>query len=891
MHNTKILFWNCQGVSRRRPELQNFVLEHKIDILLLNETHLTNSIKLNLPNFYSYYTNKSQTKGHPPSGGTAILINRRIIHHPVKIKTSSMTNTSVHIHLGNEELRLVAVYKNPNTSLQTTDLDALLDTSHKTIIAGDLNAKHLSWNSRINNSSGNKLSRYLDDKLNITVASPTTPTHYPNNPNHLPDILDIAIMKTGQLKFHLENFPSSLSSDHSPIIINLNHLVSLSSPPKPILFTDWEKFRGLDESTHFPPPKLASPQEIETSIHFLTNVISATLKSCSSTLTPNTQNHDLPRNIIREISFKRRLRALWQRTRDPFIKTQLNSQTSRVRSLLLSHRDKEWSNFLGSVENRNDGRSAFFKLNRRLIRKPPPQHPLKDSNGSLCYDAVSKAELFADSMEFQFRVSNTPQPLDELIFSTLSDFNNSNRHQKSIFFSPAEVRNTILKLANRSAPGPDSISNSALKHCSNKTIIHICQILNGCARLEYFPGIWKNANVVMIPKPGKDPKSPINHRPISLLNTLSKVFERLILTRLKIYTAPKIRPEQYGFREQHSTTHQLVNVLDDIICSYNLRRKTAATLLDFEKAFDKVWHPGLIFKLIKCGVPTQLIKIVNSFLCARNFQIKVGSNLSSSRNIDAGVPQGSCLSPHLFAIYINDIPCHPNSKLALFADDTLLYSVGRTNNAAIQKLQLQIDLILPWLDQWRISVNPSKTTAIIFSNKRPQHNPKLNIRNVPINWSNSIKYLGIHIDNRLNFAKHVKQTLNKARATRFLLFPMLSNKNPLSLATKIYIYKTYIRPIITYACPAWASNISKTSWTTIEAFQSTTLRQITNLPFFVSNLTIRKTTNITSLYDLSQSLTLKLKTTISTSNFSHINNMAKKRNQSYGLKRNRPILF
>jgi len=332
-------------------------------------------------------------------------------------------------------------------------------------------------------------------------------------------------------------------------------------------------------------------------------------------------------------------------------------------------------------------------------------------------------------------------------------------------------------------------------------------------------------------------------------------------------------------------------VLDDIIVSTNLRRKVAATLLDFEKAFDKVWHPGLIFKLIKCGVPTQLIKIVKSFLCTRNFQIKIGPNLSSSRNIDAGVPQGSCLSPHLFAVYLNDMPCHQNSKLALFADDTLLYSIGNTNNSVIKKLQNQIDLILPWLDQWRISINPSKTTAIIFSNKRPIHTLKLKIRNIPINWSNSFKYLGIRIDNNLNFAKHIKQTLTKAKLTRFLLFPMLSNKSPLSLATKLYLYKTYIRPTITYTCPAWASNISKTIWMSIETFQSTILRQIINLPFYVSNQTIRKTTNITPLFDFIKSLTSKLKTKISTSNFPHIQNIANKRNQTYGQKKNRPIMF
>jgi len=891
MNITKIVFWNCQGVARRRPELLQFVQEHSIDVLLLNETHLSNNRGFKLPNFISYYTNTPRNGIHSPSAGTAILINRRLIHHRKIIPTTSITNTTVHINLGNSELRLVAVYKSPNTTLLTADLDTLLNTTTDTIIAGDLNSKHGSWNSLVSNSSGRILNNYLDNRQDTTVAAPTSPTHYPDNPNHRPDILDIALLKTGHLNFHLENFPEALSSDHSPIILNLRNRASQLSPPKPLHITDWNKFEEQINEASLQPPNTSSPRNIDREINSLTDVISTTLAACTTKLNSNNQTSSLPTYILREIAWKRRLRSLWQRSRDPAIKTQLNAQTTKVRRLLQTKRDNEWQNLLGSIAENSQGRSTFFNINRRLLRKPPPLHPLKDANGTLHYEPETKAEIFASSMENQFKSPTYYHPSDDFIHETLFNHNRSSLHQKSIFFTPEEVRLTIRNLKSKSAPGLDCISNQALKHCNKNVLLHLCRILNGCTRLEYFPDCWKNAAVIMIPKPGKNPLLPESYRPISLLNTLSKVYERLLLTRLNIQLAPKIRPEQFGFRSRHSTTLQLVNVLDDIVISKNRGMKTAAVLLDIQKAFDKVWHPGLIFKMIALGLPTQLINILKSFLSNRTFKIKIENKLSNNKPIEAGVPQGSCLSPQLFALYINDLPLHPNSKVALFADDTLLYATANSNLKAVSKLQRQINKIEPWFAQWRISLNPSKTNAILFSNKSPINTPKPKILNTQINWSTSITYLGVKIDRNLNFGKHVRLATQKSKAAAYLLFPMLNQKSPLSIQTKVFIYKMYIRPILTYACSAWSSNLSPTSWASVEAVQAIILRRLTDLPYFVSNYSIRKSLNIPSIKEFSDSSTLKLKSNISSSHHPHISGIAKRTLSTRVPTRNRPINF
>lgn len=273
MNSTRIIFWNTQGITHKCLELLQFVQEHKIDILLLNETHLSNRNYFKLPNFFSYYSNSPQWGNKHPAGGTAILIHRRIVHHRINITTNSINNTTIHINIGNSELRLSAVYKSPKTKIQTIDIDELLNTQANTIIAGDLNAKHHSWNSRIINKAG-RLSDYLDTRNDTTVAAPTSSTHYPSNPNHRPDVLDIAIMKTGQIQYQLENMPTELTSDHSPLILDLFHNSSRMSPPKPTHTINWSEFKLRLEDVKLKIPPVKTKQQINDTIRSITLILS-----------------------------------------------------------------------------------------------------------------------------------------------------------------------------------------------------------------------------------------------------------------------------------------------------------------------------------------------------------------------------------------------------------------------------------------------------------------------------------------------------------------------------------------------------------------------------------------------------------------------------------------
>ncbi|GFT73218.1 RNA-directed DNA polymerase from mobile element jockey [Trichonephila clavipes] len=212
------------------------------------------------------------------------------------------------------------------------------------------------------------------------------------------------------------------------------------------------------------------------------------------------------------------------------------------------------------------------------------------------------------------------------------------------------------------------------KHFNRSVIFQITNLINNILKVGYFPQLWKTASVIPILKPGKDPTLPDSFRPISLLPVLSKITEKIIQKRLcqHLNDNDVLIPQRHGFRAGLSTSHQLLRVVEYIKSGFQDRKSTGAVFLDIQKAFDRVWHVGLLYKLIKMNTPPHLIKLINSFLNNRSFTVKVNNTHSSNRIIIAGMPQGSSISPILFNIYVNDTPRTSQSTICMFADDTAI---------------------------------------------------------------------------------------------------------------------------------------------------------------------------------------------------------------------------
>jgi retron-type reverse transcriptase len=169
------------------------------------------------------------------------------------------------------------------------------------------------------------------------------------------------------------------------------------------------------------------------------------------------------------------------------------------------------------------------------------------------------------------------------------------------------------------------------------------------------------------------------------------------------------------------------------------KMSTAVVFLDIEKAFDTTWQLGLLYKLSKLQFSTSLIKLTGSFLSQRKFRVSVEGEMSTPRYMQAGVPQGSVLSPILYNLFINDTPQTPGVNLALFADDTYLYAINRKEGYVLRKIQRGLDSMVSWCKHWNIKINEDKTRR----NRLPDSLLTLNGRNIP--FVNSVKYLDMEI--------------------------------------------------------------------------------------------------------------------------------------------------
>ena len=231
--------------------------------------------------------------------------------------------------------------------------------------------------------------------------------------------------------------------------------------------------------------------------------------------------------------------------------------------------------------------------------------------------------------------------------------------------------------------------------------------------------MWKLANVTPIFKKG-DKQSTENYRPISLLLICGKLFEKIIFNNLYPYLNSNnlITKNQSGFRPGDSTTNQLLFLVDEIHRAFEDRYSlgTRAVFLDISKAFDKVWHDGLIFKLKQNGISGSLLKLFKNYLHNRTQRVVLNGSSSDYSEIESGVPQVSVLGRLLFLIYINDLERNIKSNIKFFADDTMHFSVVKDPVISADDLNHDLDIIYQWAHQWKMEFNPdhTKQASLIF---------------------------------------------------------------------------------------------------------------------------------------------------------------------------------
>lgn len=343
-------------------------------------------------------------------------------------------------------------------------------------------------------------------------------------------------------------------------------------------------------------------------------------------------------------------------------------------------------------------------------------------------------------------------------------------------------------------------------------LCYINHIFNTILTTSIYPSSWKCARVIPIPKV-REPKSPADFRPISILPFLSKAFERLVKTQMSAHleTNRLLSTHQSGFRSGRSTTTALLDITENIRADIDARRISIVVLLDFSKAFDTVNHTFLLRKLShQFDMSSSATSLMRNYLHDRvQFVSQMGDH-STIGLLNRGVPQGSVLGPLLFSLYINELPTLiKHSRCHLFADDVQLNISGTIDNISdtVKMLNEDLSRIGNWATDSKLVLNAAKSQSIICTRIKMGNHliPEITINNSPIPPSHTVKNLGVWFDSRLDWQTHVNKTCAKVWGSLQRLWKVA---RMIPMRTKLRLIKSLVLPIIMYGHPVFNSMLA-----------------------------------------------------------------------------------
>ena len=371
----------------------------------------------------------------------------------------------------------------------------------------------------------------------------------------------------------------------------------------------------------------------------------------------------------------------------------------------------------------------------------------------------------------------------------------------------------ILKLDTSKGPGTDNLDIKSLKSIAHIISTHLASLFNQSIILGIYAQCFKIAKCIPIYKGSSlDPSIPLNYRPISILNALNKVFERILHNQLSKYLEDHklLPPFQYGYRKNHNTTQAIAEYTDYITKALANKLVTIAVFMDLSKAFDTVDKTILEHKLQELGMTDLSTSLINSYMTDRKFCMDTENEIFK---LTYGVPQGSILGPLLFIMYTFDITkVTKHNKIIIYADDTTVLVSGRNLTETKQHYNDILNRFYQFFTLNKLSLNPTKTKYMVYKpikhkNKKPLHDTtctEIIMDKTPLKQVNSIKFLGVVINDKLTWGEHKQLISNKISKNLGIIYKCNKYMDE-NESTKMY--KTFIQPYLFYAIEVWGHTI------------------------------------------------------------------------------------
>ena len=798
--------WNVNSLTAhkftKKSSIEAYNSIHNYDFICISETFFDSSISSDDEDIAikDYSIIRADHPSNLKQGGVCIYYKESLAVESIDI---NFLNECILCEVTLDKLKgyITVLYRSP--SQNSSEFDNFLSgfenilnliNSFKpdfSIILGDFNGRSKSWwQDDINNDEGTKIDALTSyHGLHQLISEPT---HILANSS---SCIDLIFTDQPNLVTDCGVHPSLHPNCHHQIIYCKLNLNIVYPPPYRRLVWDFKR-ANIDAIREAIKTVAWHYMFLNKTVHEQVAVFNNILLNIFTNYTPHkniiVDDRDPPW-MTKRIKDKINLKSTLYKSKD-FI--ELQNLSSEISEMISVRKEEYYLHLSEKLNNPNTSSKTYWSILKSFYKgnKVPLIPPLLVNN-KFVSDFTKKANLFNDFFASQCTPLSNNSTLPKKYFLT-------EKRLITIDFNKDDILKIIRNLNVNKAHGHDEISIRMLKICDSAVTEPLSILFKNCIGSGIFPNIWKMSHI--IPTHKKNDKCLINnYRPVSLLPICSKIFERIIYNPVFLYLENNnlLTPNQSGFRPNDSCVNQLLSIVHKIYSDFDEcpSLEVRSNFLDISKAFDKVWHEGLIFKLETIGISGNLLKLFESFLSNRQQRVVLNGQHSIWAPVLAGVPQGSILGPILFLIYINDLPNNLESLAKLFADDTSLFSTVYNPYKSAKLLNDDLLKISDWAYKWKMLFNPDVTKQaqeVIFSRKsKKTDHPVVYFNNAPVAKASCQKHLGMHLDEKLSFNTHIKEKIAKANKGIGIIRKLAYYLPRQSLIT---IYKSFVRPHVDY---------------------------------------------------------------------------------------------